>query len=88
MTDDRVASALAEIKAQLWLRDRMGAAAYRQSDEAARVVPRLVAAVETALSYHRQVAPQFGRACLTCGRPWPCAQYKAITTALTGGTGK
>ena len=53
-------------------------------------IPRLVAAVEVALSYHRPLDRQevvgTSRRCGTCaGLPyWPCAQYKAITAELTG----
>ena len=51
---------------------------------------RLLAAVEVILAYHRPFDRQervgTSRRCRTCaGLPeWPCAQYKAIVSALTG----
>jgi len=53
-------------------------------------VPRLLKAVDAALAYHRPFDHQervgTSRRCRTCaGLPvWPCAQYKAITAALSG----
>lgn len=45
----------------------------------------LLAALEAALKFHRQVAPQFrGKGCIICGGIWPCVQYKAISAALLG----
>lgn len=49
MPDDRLAAELAVITARGYRRDQSGAAAFRQSDDAARDVPRLVKALEAAL---------------------------------------
>lgn len=54
------------------------------------IAPAAAAALEAALSYHRPVrAGRWGKqtACLTEGGTWPCAQYKAIESALRDAQG-
>jgi hypothetical protein len=94
MTDDELSSALEEIRARGYRRDQNGAAAFRQSDDAARDVPRLLAAVDAALAHHeKHLATGTQSVCTGCldayGEPveWPCEEYRAITRALTGEDG-
>ena len=90
MTDDRVASTLAKIRAEA-----LGSIAYAgdhtcpdaDASCSAHHALRLLAAVEAALKEHQPVDRGGGleSICGTCHRGfWPCPTYRAITAALTG----
>jgi hypothetical protein len=77
VSDIHPAASLAEIRKRPWLRDRMGTSAYSQSDDAARAVPALLAAIDAlteALTRHRQwfTDSKNVRRCGGCLEPSPC----------------
>lgn len=59
-----------------------------QSDRAAEDIPRLVAALETALEalgrHQHAITDSRGTICAGCLSDWPCPDTAAITAALTG----
>ena len=84
MPDLARALSLDEIRNRPWLPDRMGAAAYSQSDDAARYVPVLLAALDAAtadrdalreaLARHMQwtMSGSGKKLCAGCLGDWPC----------------
>jgi hypothetical protein len=87
---DDLSATLAGIKDRGYRNGATGAECARLSDAAAEDVPRLVAALETALAHHVEAVifgtPEPFRYCKTCsGHPaWPCPEVADITAALAG----
>lgn len=89
--DTHPAASLAEIRKRPWLRDRMGTSAYSQSDDAARAIPALLAAIDAlteALTRHRPwfVNGEGTRICGGCLEPSPCPDdpEAIVARALSG----
>jgi hypothetical protein len=94
--DDRVASALAGIRAFDYKPVPQGHHTFEQAIRAAHDVPVLLAAIEAVLKEHAPVdRGRVMRCCEGCEEvngefhedcchEWPCPTVAAITTALTG----
>ena len=90
MTADGPAPTLEEIRGWNWLPDRMDSTAYEQSELAARCVPTLLAALDTAQAaldrhMHTCTAKNGTEVCAGCLYDHPCPDTGVIARALNGG---